>query len=148
MSREGHRVSNRLGVWWDEDMDHWVILGRHETDAATGSAQEMVLCWPRSSWRTSRTKARRPWMEPAGEREALPEAASDLLARAVEPARFGAGGIEPHGGARPGGGLMAAALHLLSNSRDGGMYALRPVGLSFGMSSDEPADEPEREASQ
>ena len=144
-SWEGNSVSNRLGVQWDDDMGHWVISGRHETDAATGSAREMVLLARLILENIPDHNG--PPLGLAEECEALPGEASSLLARAVDLALNGAGGLDPPGRARLGGGLMAAALHLLSNPRDGGTYALRPVELPFGLRLDEPADELDGEAS-
>ena len=39
---EGGNASRRLGAWYDEDMKHWAVSGRHEHDAGSGTAADMV----------------------------------------------------------------------------------------------------------
>ena len=39
---EGCRISNRLNLWYGDDMQHWTLSGKEETFAATGMAGEMV----------------------------------------------------------------------------------------------------------
>ena len=39
---EGCRVSNRLNLWYDDDMNHWTISGRDDHVSAMGSGPELV----------------------------------------------------------------------------------------------------------
>ena len=39
---QGTQLTNRLGLWYDEEMHHWVLSGKEENLSATGSADQMV----------------------------------------------------------------------------------------------------------
>ena len=41
-SWEGCLVSNRLNLWYDDDMNHWVLSGKEEHLSATGFAGQMM----------------------------------------------------------------------------------------------------------
>ena len=115
---EGHRITNRLGIGWDDRddrMDQWEISGRNETDAATGSAAEMVqlarLILENIPDRNG------PPLGSEEESEALPPAAARALGSAVDLALNRTGGLSDEEAVRLGGGLMAAGLYLIRESR-------------------------------
>ena len=130
---EGCRVSNRLNLWYDEDMHHWALSGKDENLSATGARWEMVRLALAILENLPDTDENGPPMELNEEREALPPPASDLLAAAVDLAQNRTGDMTNEQYARTAGALMAVAAHMLGAQSDEAWTSCRTPRFPFSM---------------
>jgi hypothetical protein len=110
---EGTQITNRLGLWYDEEMRHWALSGKEENLCATGSAGQMVQLAVNILGNLADPPESGPPLGLDEERDALPYRAGDLLASVVETALGDDGEMTEEQRVRFAGGLMAAATHIL-----------------------------------
>ena len=132
---EGSNVTNRLGVWYDEDMKHWTVSGREERLAGTGSAGDMTAL-ARMILENILDNDGLP-AQLGDEDEQIPREAYLTLQSALRLARTG-GDLDPEQQHRAGGLLMAAGIHLiqqaLRNGADWPGPVTGPSRLPFSLS--------------
>ena len=115
---EGCTVSNRLNLWYDDDMRHWTLSGREENNNATGTAGEMIQLAMAVLEHLPDTGENGTPMDPEEEYAVLPPAAADVLRRAADLARNRTGGMTDEQYDRFAGVLMAVAVHMLQAGQD------------------------------
>ena len=118
-------VSNRLNLWYDENMRHWALSGKEERLAATGTAGEMIRLAPAILENLP--------MGLDDDREALPPPAPDLLAAAVDLAQNRTGDMTGEQCTRTAGALMAVAAHMLRSQSDEVWTSCRTSRFPFSM---------------
>ena len=130
---EGCLVSNRLNLWYDEDMHHWALSGKDEYLAATGTAGEMVRLSLAILENLPDTDENGPPVRLEEECEALPPIGALLLATAANLARDQAGTMTGEQRTRLAGGLMAVAAHMLRSQSDKAWSYCREPQFPFSM---------------
>ena len=136
---EGCRVSNRLNLWYDDDMHHsWVISGRDESVYATGGPAEMVRLAVSILENLPDSPENGPPLGLNEEREALPPEAGELITRAVELATNPPPQLDEEARQRLAGGLMAVAVavHLLRQGPQEVWSVCRTPRFAFRMEID------------
>ena len=130
---EGCRVSNRLNLWYDDDMQHWTLSGREENNNATGTAGEMVRLAITVLEHLTDTGENGPPMDPEEEHALLPPAPAHVLELAVDLARNRTGGMTDEQYDRFAGALMAVAVHMLQAGQDKKWTLCRDPRFPFRM---------------
>ena len=126
-------MSNRLNLWYDEDMRHWALSGKDENLSATGARWEMVRLALAIRENFPDTDENGPPMGLGEEREALPLPASDLLAAAVDLAQNRTGEMTGEQYTRTAGALMAVATHMLGAQSEEVWTSCRTPRFPFSM---------------
>ena len=130
---QGCLVSNRLNLWYDDDMNHWALSGKDEYLAATGSAGEMMRLALAILERLPDTDENGPPVRLDEECEALPPIGAMLLATAANLARDQTGTMTGEQCTRLAGGLMAVATHMLGAQSDEAWTSCRTSRFPFSM---------------
>ena len=130
---QGCRVSNRLNLWYDDDMRHWVLSGKDDRDDATGTAGEMVRLATAILENLPDTGENGPPLGLNEECEAQPPAAAGLLAAAVDLARNRTGSMTGEQYTRLAGALMATAVHMLQSQAEAVWTSCRDPRFPFRM---------------
>ena len=130
---QGCRVSNRLNLWYDDDMRHWVLSGKDEHLAATGASWEMSRLATAILENLPDTGENGPPLGLNEECEAQPPAAAGLLAAAADLARNRTGGMTDEQYTRLAGALMATAVHMLQSQAEAVWTSCRDTRFPFSM---------------
>ncbi len=130
---EGCLVSNRLNLWYDDHLNHWVLSGKDEYLAATGSAGQMMRLALAILERMPDTDENGPPVRLDEECEALPPIGAMLLETAANLARDQTGIMTGEQCTRLAGGLMAVAAHMLRSQSDKAWSYCREPQFPFSM---------------
>ena len=129
----GCRVSNRLNLWYDEDMNHWVLSGKDEHLSATGSAGEMMRLALAILESMPDTDENGPPMSLDEQCDALPDIGWLVLRTATNLARKQAEIMTEEQSNRLAGGLIAVAAHMLRSKSNKVWTSCREPQFPFSM---------------
>ena len=134
----GCRASSRLNLWFDDEMyQNWVVSGKDDYVAATGSPAELVRMAVAILEHMPDTAENGPPLGLSEEQEALPSSAADLITQAVKMTLDPPEEMSPETWTRLAGGLMAAAVHILGTQATDTWTNCRTSRFPFRMMLDE-----------
>lgn len=130
---EGGNITNRLGVWYDDDMTQWTISGKEENRAGTGSEQDLTALARMILENIPDESGHPASLDRAGP---LPRETQATLQQALRLAHE-SGNLSPEQQHRAGGLLLAAGLHLIRRALAQGADSPGPITgpsrLPFGL---------------